>query len=304
MSDQPWRPLGVESDEEVSTYDALHDGLTPWMTAAFWTWIRAAIAKEGRYQAGTSYNPRVERFPYLDVELAERMCQILRIPLANLRGDQTLPSTGSSRLSDALSFLKKHPAPLQIADYLLAHGGHGSVEELESILSRSKSAWTVGTRSGKPALVRRVPFGVQLAANDVMSRSGRAGARLARAWEELYGLSPNPSESYRLAILAVEDAAIPVVSPTNLSATLGTVLKQIEDQKDWKLPMVREHSGAPSTEVVVAMLRMLWHGQHDRHGGQPSAPGDVSLEEAQVAVSISVTLVNLFEGGLVQRSTL
>ena len=51
------------------------------------------------------------------------------------------------------------------------------------------------------------------------------------------------------------------------------------------------------------MARMLWHGQHDRHGGQPSAPGDVSMEEATVAVSLAVTLVNLFSAGLVERAS-
>jgi hypothetical protein len=47
---------------------------------------------------------------------------------------------------------------------------------------------------------------------------------------------------------------------------------------------------------------MLWHGQHDRHGGQPSAPGDVSVKEATVAVSLATTLVNLFSSALVERA--
>ncbi len=136
-----------------------------------------------------------------------------------------------------------------------------------------------------------------------MERAGRAGVRLAKAWEELYGVVPNASEAYRLAILAVEDAAVPVVSPKSANATLGTVLKQIEDQKDWKLPMVREHPRAMSAEIVVQIMRMLWYGQHDRHGGQPSAPGNVSVEEATVAVSLAVTLVHWFNVGIVQRST-
>jgi len=83
----------------------------------------------------------------------------------------------------------------------------------------------------------------------------------------LYGLTPNPGTAYRLAIVAIEDAAVPVVSPTNARATLGTVLKQLEEQGDWELPMLREHSDAPSRSIVIGMLRMLWHGQHDRHRG-------------------------------------
>lgn len=136
-----------------------------------------------------------------------------------------------------------------------------------------------------------------------MARAGRAGVRLAKAWEHLYGLAPNASEAYRLAILAVEDAAIPIVSPTNSSATLGTVLRQLEDQGDWSLAMDREHPQAPSGVVLMSMMRMLWHGQHDRHGGRPSAPGNVSTEEATVAVGLAVTLVQWFNAGLVRRPT-
>lgn len=65
--------------------------------------------------------------------------------------------------------------------------------------------------------------------------------------------------------------------------------------------MDREHSKAPTAEVVLGMMRLLWHGQHDRHGGQPSAPGNVSYEEANVAILMAVTLVGWFDAGLVAR---
>lgn len=238
----------------------------------------------------------------LDTELAEEMCQELRIALPNLRASAVAQEFGQKQLTTAMSILQAHRAPLQVADYLLAHNGHANPAELDALLERSKSAWKVGTRSGGLGLVRRVPLGVQVAADSVIARAGRAGVRLAQAWEALYGLSPNASEAYRLAILAVEDAAVPVVSRSNANATLGTVLKQIEDQSHWRLPMEREHVNAPSGEVLVGMIRMLWHGQHDRHGGQPSAPGNVSDAEAAVAVSLAVTLVNWFDAALVARA--
>ena len=135
-----------------------------------------------------------------------------------------------------------------------------------------------------------------------MRSADQAGIRLAKAWEALYGLEPSASTAYGLAIKAVEDAAIPVVSRTNGSATLGTVIKQMRDQGDWELPMLREHEFAASKDVMIGMMRVLWEGQHDRHGGgEPSKPGDVSIEEATVAVSLAVTLVNLFSAGLVAQ---
>lgn len=238
-----------------------------------------------------------------DTDLAESMCQVLKIPLSNIRATETDYTFGQWQIKTLMAALRTHPAPLQIADYLLAHGCHASSEELGALLERSKSAYEIGARAGHPGLTRRVPMGVQVAADSVMARAGRAGVRLAKAWEELYGLTPNASEAYRLAILAVEDAAIPVVSPTNSRATLGTMLKQLEDQGDWRLPMEREHDSASSPGVIINMLRMLWHGQHDRHGGQPSAPGNVSIDEAKVAVSVAVTLIQWFHAGLIQRGS-
>lgn len=292
-----WRPLGLDSDDEIAEYDALHDGVPKWMYAALWTWIRNALTEQRRYSDGSG------RVPYLRESLAEEMCQTLRIPLPNLRETMVRLDVGPRQIEAAIQILLKHGNALQITDYLLAHRPGAQGDELDALLERSKSAWRVGTRSGNPGLERRVPLGVQEGADLVMARAARAGVRLAKAWEALYGLTPKPSAAYREAILAVEDAVIPVVSPKNKSATLGTVLKQMEDQGDWALPMLREHANAPTREVIVAMMRLLWHGQHDRHGGQPSAPGDVSQDEAVVAVSIATPIVHWFSAGLVQRSS-
>lgn len=296
VSEDTWHPLGIDSEDDIAAYDALHDGVPNWLRSAFWAWVRDALTEF------CSYSDLSGRVSMLDTDLAEQMCQTLQIPLPNLRARRVASDTGQKQLKEAIEALAKHTTPLQIVDYLLAHNGHAKAEDLDALLERGKSAWKVGIRSGKPGLLRRVPTGVHVAADSVMARAGRAGVRLAKAWEHLFGVDPNPSEAYRLAILAVEDAAVPVVSPNNSHATLGTVLKQIEDQKRWRLPMDREHVSAPSGEVLVGMMRMLWHGQHDRHGGQPSAPGNVSMEEATVAVSLAVALVHWFDAGLVQPS--
>jgi hypothetical protein len=296
MSDDTWRPLGVDDQDEIAAYDALHDGIPSWMTSAFWAWIRDSLTAIGHYSDGSG------RFDTLDTALTEAMCQRLRIPLPDVRSQTKSVDGANTKVRIAMAALTKHDDPLQVADYLLAHSARANPEEINALLGRSKSAWEVGTRAGKPGLVRRVPLGVQVAATSVMASAGRAGTRLARAWEELYGLQQNASDAYRLAILAVEDVTVPVVSPVNKSATLGTVLRQIEDQGNWQLPMDREHDDAPSSAVLAGMMRLLWHGQHDRHGGQPSAPGNVSIEEATVAVSLAVALVTWFDACLVSRS--
>lgn len=296
VTEETWRPLGVDDEDQIAEYDALHDGVPNWMTTPFWLWVRQRLTVRGRYSDGTG------NVAMVDYPLAESLCQQLRMHLANVRWTVADYSEGQEGLDLVIKTLRRHVHPLQVADYLLAHTDGAGEDELEELLERSKSAWTVGERAGRPGLVRRVPLGVQAAADATMGRAGRAGVRLARAWGELYGLQPDPSAAYRNAILAVEDVAIPVVSPKNDKATLGTVLSQIESQGDWSLPMDREHPNAPSGDVLRGMMRMLWHGQHDRHGGQPPAPGNVSMDEATVAVGLAVTLVQWFDAGLPRRS--
>lgn len=291
-----WLPLGIESEEHVAEYDALHDGIPNWLATPYWLWVKESLTVKGRYRDGSG------RFDLLDEPLTEGMCQTLGIPTPNLRRSESTEHDGYQQLVLAMNALKNHAIPLQIADYLLAHGGHGNAERLGDVLQRSRSLYEVGMRAGRLGLTRRVPLGVKENADNLFANSGQAGLRLARAWEALYGVNPDTSKSYGLAIKAVEDAAIPLVSPTNTRATLGTLITQMRDQRNWSLPMNREQDDVQSSEVVLNLMRLLWHGQHDRHGGQPSAPGDVTYEEAQVAVSLAVNIVQLFSAGLVRRS--
>jgi len=293
---QEWRPLGMDTEDEIADYDALHDGVPDWMQSAYWEWVEKTISIT---RQGDGY--RASPVACVDLELVKAMCQVLQLPLPDLRVHFLDGSTGAEQVKRAMSALTRHDAPLQICDYLLAYCNRAKAEPLEEMLVRSKSAWKVGQRAGKPGLERRVPKGVQDSADSVIARSGVAGFHLAQAWEALYGLASNASEAYRLAIVSVEDAAIPVVSPSNAKATLGSVIGQMQSQMNWRLPMTREPSSITTRDVIIGMMKTLWEGQHDRHGGQPSAPGNVSIDEASVAVNLAVTLVAWFSAGLVRE---
>lgn len=296
MCDETWRPLGVESDEEIKEFDTLVDGIPSWLFTPFWIWVEDQLIY--RYQ--NQYYTKCGR---IDFELLEAMCQTLRIPLPDIRLEYSEYDYVRSKFLKILEALKRHSKPLEIADYLLAFGSHVNGEKLEQILHRSKSIWTVGVRSGRNGLVRRVPKGVRVGLERVAGESEKAGIRLAEAWDNVYSLDSDPSKAYVLAVRAVEDAAIPVVSPNNSQATLGSVIAQIQNQKDWTLPISRENDRAPSGSVVVSMLRLLWHGQHDRHGGQQVENRAVSREEAIVAIGLATTLIHWFSAGLVSRKS-
>jgi hypothetical protein len=71
----------------------------------------------------------------------------------------------------------------------------------------------------------------------------------------------------------------------------------------FNLPHLREDPRAKTHDILLGMLRMLWVGQYDRHGGLPVSPlpDDVTQDEAEAAVMLAVTLVGWFETGKVQQ---
>lgn len=298
MTDEMWRPLGVETDEEIAEYDALHDGVPEWMSTTFWEWIRESISE-----------PHVQRYAYSEEKfrmprtaLLERMAHSLRISMPSAKWNEPDNYTGGQLVSRAMAALKAHHLPLQIADFLLAFGNPNR-DVLQQMLQRSNSAWVIGKREGHHGLVRRVPEGVQIAADATMASSGAAGARLAEAWESLYGVTPNESEAYRLSVKAVEAAAIPRVCPQDSKATLGKVINVIHNQAGWNVETGRADSSAPPVDVLLGMMRMLWTGQHDRHDGSPEAQTPMTFDQAAVAVHLASTLVAWFAGGYVTRNS-
>ncbi|TXR51585.1 hypothetical protein [Quadrisphaera setariae] len=169
---------------------------------------------------------------------------------------------------------------------------------LRDMLVDAGSVWTVTT--GGRSLQRRVDATVQEAhdaAKQAASTSGRpeAARDLADAWAKTYGLHPEPSEAYRLAIRAVEDVAIPVVLPQDKNATLGKVRTHLRDASArWRTNM-----GA-GAEPVVTMISSLWISQTDRHAGQAELER-IDQQAAEQAVHLATTLVQWFAAGHVQR---
>lgn len=172
---------------------------------------------------------------------------------------------------------------------------------LDRILSDGGSKWKIGTRDGLPGLEQRVPEGVQLNAEQAMNTPGNAGKLLAEAWHATYGINPNPELGYSKAVKAVEAAARPLVSPKNATATLGNIVGQMRADKDWDMVLIKKHPQNPTDKVLIDLMQALWSGQRKRHGDDDTQ--EIQSAEAETAVSLAVTLVNLFAGNLIQRSS-
>ncbi|MFJ4171669.1 hypothetical protein ACIPY3_19370 [Paenarthrobacter sp. NPDC089714] len=288
MTTELWRPLGFENN--VPRYDALHDGIPAWMEESFWSWmrLRLTITRKG------SYNSTLRSMNLSLLRQVERICRI------------KVEYTNSSNVTEGMAFIrnrtKQMNAELVVADYLLAdHASESAATDLELILEESGSKWRVGDRHGRLGLVQRVTRGVQDTFDRTMESSGHAGNRLAEAWEAAYGVSPNPSLAYSLAVKAVEDAAVPVVCPNDFNATLGKINAQLRHAGDWSLPLAREDAYATTSFTLVGMMKMLWAGQADRHGGNHDPDLVITQEAAEVAVTTAATLVQWFASGAVAR---
>ena len=292
MREAAWIPFGAES-ESLAEFDGLHDGVPDWLTESFWAWVEARFTHSAPYQAGgyTRYEYSF-RLPLL--RKTERVCRY------------RVEYTGT-QVTDGMKYVRARTSAagleLRLADFLLSEGEGGAkgASDLGSMLLQAGSAWTTGQRSGRAGLLKRVEGGVQSSAERVFSSAGHAGQRLSDAWTAAFGIDPNPSHAYSLAIKAVEDATIPRVSPTDTAATLGKIIGQLKAGGDWSLPLDRESTEAPSSHVILAMLRMLWAGQSDRHGGPEQSIVPISQAAAETAVLVALPLVQLFTSGAISR---
>lgn len=281
-----WVPLGLD-DSALDDYYAARDDIPKYLETSLWMWIdKALLSASGTFRA----------------DLVRKGERVLRTWLA-VDHVRDFPSEKLRAVRSAYSD-RSDIEVWRFVDFLLAYddGPYASSrrDSLAEMLVQAGSGWQVGRRGGKVGLVSRLPDGVGVAGTATFQH-GDAGKRLAAAWETVFGVDPDPSKGYLLAVKAVEDAAIPVVCPNDRTATLGKVIG-IVNGGTWRPPHLREDPASPTHDVLVGMMRTLWVGQHDRHGG-PSVVDvpAVTQAEAESAVMLAVTLVGWFETGKVQK---
>jgi hypothetical protein len=275
----PWRPLSARRDLETrEAYDALHEGVPPWLHASAQRWVKQALG-----DAPTEWT-----------ETLQTMEQLLRYPLDWRYGDQSALNTLLEEVSEGGS------RALDILDGCLMlsslFGGSQARKSLDSMLALGGSAWTVGEdEDGTACLHRRVDETVEQAAKEQMDQAGNAARHLRSSWHLVYGRNPDSSGAYREAVRAVEAAAKPVVLPKDRVATLGKMIRAMRDAPSkWT-------SDLGSVPVVADMMNELWTSQLDRHGtDDESVPLSVSREQAEAAVHLAVTLVHWFRNGHVR----
>jgi hypothetical protein len=283
MSEQSrFRPFG-STDGEYGDLLELRDGVPTALKEPLLQWLFDMLAIPNEWTPGH----------YLNAPLAHTLLGLTRIDLgqkANGRVDGEFLMNQLRRLDDALL--------LRLTDALLYLSDAAAFDEVEPLLARASSRWTVGVDDDHLRLQERLPIGVLDQIEAAVAGSSSAGALLHKAFTSAYGLNPDAGQSYKMAVKAVETAAHKIVEPRNTGATLGTMLAVMrQSNQPWIIPLVEraDHVGN-NGKLLIAMLQSIWDGQEDRH-----RDGAVGLEEARAAFHIACTVVAWFSESLVQR---
>jgi len=286
-----WRPLS-ERRSESDYHETLYEGIPPWLNETVANWLRSSLTYTHRGDTKVSAN------------LLEQLERRLRLPLGIEPDGRRLQRLVEVSLSngkfglDAIDFLA---STLEVDDP--ADVDH--LNSLDKAFEQAGSAWTVhlpraGDDASAPSLVRRVSPAGKAAYTAAVSHGRRSADHLSEAWTAAYGRTPNPSHAYREAVRAIEAAAKPIVTPKDSAATLGKMIAAFDDGAS-NFAVIFGDSGGHA--AVLAMMRALWKGQHDRHGtDELDAPLSVDQLEAEAAVQIAVMLTQLFESGAVRRA--
>lgn len=171
------------------------------------------------------------------------------------------------------------------------------IDDLKTTLALAGSGWRVN--ESDEGLEQVVDDTVRAAARAaIATANGSAATHLANAWAETFGKDRNPTHAHAEMIRAVESAAVPIVTPNDKKATLGTLIGQMESQ-----PTLYTTSGASAVNDgvggIVSMMKTLWQQQTDRHGANPTIPA--TQERVEFLLPTAAALVHAFANGHVRR---
>ena len=198
------------------------------------------------------------------------------------------------------SILQHLPALDESGDYVTQNKLRVLVAALQSILTESSSAYAVDFSDGM-RLVLRVDQTARQACDDLDEQDGGASELLRTAWSTTFSRNPNPSGSYRDAVLAVESVACQAFIPDDQQPSLGKAIGQLRgDLATWTVATLDNQQQA-SAETLLAMLETVWLN-HQRHlGADGSSAQPATQDEAEAVLFLAVTIVQWFERGLVKH---
>jgi hypothetical protein len=280
-----WRPLSRRGAGAPGEDEILYEDVPPHLSQPLLYWLESLFERAENHRRTIAYAERKAG------RVAARVRLDLRaVPPKNASKDAYRDEWSDIRALMHLARTQDSAVLLDVVDATLVDGvDRLEAEELEQLLTDAGSAWHVAA-DGK-ALQHRVS---PTARQALEATSGTpASVHLSAAWTAAYGRHPDPSLAYSQAIKAVESASIPIVLPRDHLATLGKVIGELDQQPQrWQLAISAPGGGSQADiTTLLAMLRLLWNGQTDRHGGS-GAPVPVTAQAAEAGVHLALTLVH------------
>jgi hypothetical protein len=289
-----WRPLSRRGAEVSGEDEILYEDVPPHLSQPLLYWLKSLFERAENHERTTAFAERK----------AGRVAARVRLDLRSVPPQDASRTRYPNEWSDTLALMhlartRDGTVLLDIVDATLADSvDRLEAEDLERLLTDAGSAWHVAADGN--ALHRRVSSAARQA---MEATSGTTAAdHLNAAWAAAYGRHPDPSLAYSQAIKAVESASIPVVLPQDRLATLGKVIGELGQQPQrWQIAISAPGGGSQADITsLLAMLRLLWNGQTDRHGSS-GTPVLVTHQAAEAGVHLALTLVHWFQSGAISR---
>ena len=278
-------PLSARRDPQtVESYVSLFTGVPPHLVSSLMAWTEAFFqVSNDRFNAQTKDRLHsVERTLRLTIKDGGSLRSTVQHFLTEIRDDE-------SRFLDVIDFLLSKR--VAAADQLRG---------LVDILEQGGSIWRIGfdREANRQELQERVDETMQAVVAAVTSVAGNPSTHLSKAWSEAFGRDPNAGAAYDEAVKSLEAAFQPVVSPKNPTATLGTILKDIENKPEKFATRLEGKGDAPDGVLAVhGSLNVIWQTAVRHGSGLPGAPTSVSIEQARDAVVSAASLVQLVRQG-------
>lgn len=276
---KPSLPLSVRREvRSTANLSLLHAGVPPYMSPSLLGWVWSMVRDhdlEGYVQANQGGSK------FKTVYEAATMDDDLMLDVVD-------------------SILQHLPALDESGHYVTQNKLRVLVAALQSILAESSSAFAVDFSDGM-RLIQRVDKTAEQASDDAVEQDGHASGLLRTAWSATFNRDPNPSSSYRDAVLAVESVACQAFTPGDQQPSLGKAIGHLQSSlTTWTVATLDDQQQA-SAETLLAMLKTVWQN-YQRHLGADGSPAQpATQDEAEAVLFLAVTIVQWFERGLVKH---
>mgnify|MGYP000878191891 FL=1 len=280
MNNDNWEPLSVRRNQRQPFTPV--DGVPDFLWQYAMRWIENALNDDTSIVCGLSIDLRLERAGnYLDYQGAKyaiRAC---------------LEETGHDQI-----------AALDVIDWLLGHG-FGHAQSLEHILKYAGHILRVSPDGNR--LVERIDPALWDEYEQVTQPDDQASQYMQEAWALAFGREPNSSDAWGRAIKAIETLLKPIVSPSDVRATLGKMISALRQSPDkWKCKLPdREYKSngeinvKPGIEVFIDALATIGY-QPDRHGSDQ--PQDVDEATTRSVLFLATTVVGWLRDGILRTT--